>query len=105
MAQFDFLTEYVLELLKQNGLGDLTDEQKKTYLPQLLSQVEERIGLELLPKLSDANMEAFAGLAEKETTTPEEWKAFWYAAIPNFEGELQAILTGFTDEVRGILAK
>jgi hypothetical protein len=49
MAQFDFLTEYVLELLKQNGLGNLSDEQKNAYVPQVLAPVEQRLGLELLP--------------------------------------------------------
>lgn len=103
MPQFDFLTEYVLDLLKQNGMEGLTDEQKNVYIPQLLATAEERIGMALLPKLSDEQLKTFSRMVETEGTTPEAWSAFWKGSVPNFEGEVKMVLKQFAEEVRGIL--
>jgi len=101
----DFLTEFVLKILEENSMGDLTAEQKNVYVPRLQAQLEERIGLELLPKLDKEQMENFVELTNRETATPEEWKNFWYNSIPNFEEELQLVLVKFAEEVKKILTK
>lgn len=103
MAQFDFLTTYIEDLLTQVGLGALTDEQKKIYVPQFVSQVEERLGIELLPKLNRDHLAEFADLIERTGVTAEEWKTFWYGAIPNFDEEIKGILLQFAQEVRQIM--
>jgi len=104
-AQFDFLTDYVLKLLEENGLGDLTDEQKNVYVPQLLGQVEQRLGLALMPKLDDAQLEQFTALVNKSGAGPAEWEAFWKGAIPTFEQDVQNVLTEFGGKVKEILGK
>lgn len=100
MAQATFLASFVEEALANSGLGKLTSEQKRQYVPQITALLEERIGLELLPKLSDTQMEDFAEMAANESATAEEWKAFWEKNIPNFEGEMKRILTDFTKQVQ-----
>lgn len=103
MPQFDFLTEYVLELLKANGFANLTDQQRNVYVPALLAQVQERLGAEFLPKLSVENQNKFAALVEAESVNTDEWKKFWYEAVPNFEEQLKVVLAGFAEEVKQIL--
>jgi len=100
---FDFLIEYVLALLEENGI-ELTDDQKKIYVPQILAQVEMRLGLELLPKLSDDQKTTFAKLANTEGTSAESWRKFWYQALPSFEEDIKNVLIDFSEKVKQILA-
>ena len=100
---FDFLIEYVLALLEENDIK-LTDDQKKMYVPQILAQVEMRLGLELLPKLRDADKEKFTKLSNNENASAEEWKKFWYAAVPTFEEDIKQVLVTFSEKVKQILA-
>ena len=104
MAQFDFLASFVEDVLNQNGLDRLSDEQKRVYVPQVLARLEERIGLELIPKLSDAQVEELGRMLEKNESSPEEWKRFWQTSIPNFEEEVKTILLAFAEDVKRILA-
>jgi len=103
-TQFDFLEGYVEALLIQNGLDNLTEQQKEIYIPQILSHLEQRIGIEMLPKLSEKKIKDFSKLLEKENTSPEEWKDFWYGAVDNFEEEVKQILLAFAERVKQILA-
>ena len=89
-TSFDFLEEYVLKLFEENDLN-LSDAQKNIYVPQVMMHVEQRLGLELMPKLKDEQMKEFADLANKETSQ-EEWKEFWYRAVPTFEEDVKKIL-------------
>ncbi len=103
-SQFNFLNEYLVRLLEENKIS-LTPEQQKTYLPQLLSHAQLRLGIELLPKLSPGNKERFAQLAENEETSADEWRQFWYAAIPTFEEDVKNILMKFSDRVTQLLGE
>ena len=103
--QFDFLAVYIEKVLYENGLDRLSEEQKKIYVPQLTSHLEERIGLEMLPKLSEENLLKFANLAEAEDTSEEDWKNFWYSSISNFEEELKMVLEKFSKSASTILSK
>lgn len=102
MPQTDFLEEFVIKILDESGL-DLNDEQKKIYIPQIQSLLEERIGLVLMPKLSEEDREQFFKLVEDDVSA-EDWTNFWTASIPNFEEELKNILTKFAEEVKQSLA-
>jgi len=83
----------------------LTDEQRRIYVPQVLARLEERIGLEMLPKLSKPQLTQFAKFAESENTTGEQWRDFWYASIPTFEEDLKKIIIAFGEKVSAILSK
>ncbi len=103
MAQFDFLTQYVLELLNSNGFSNLSETQKNVYIPALMSQVQERLGTAFLPQLSSADQNKFAAMVEAESVNVSEWRNFWYAAIPDFDEQLKVVLAGFAEEVTQIL--
>ncbi|PIQ96255.1 MAG: hypothetical protein COV67_10535 [Nitrospinae bacterium CG11_big_fil_rev_8_21_14_0_20_56_8] len=100
--QFDILSNFVENLI--SNVGDLSDEQKRFYVPQVTTLLEERIGLEMLPKLSEAHMEKYTELLERESTTADEWKTFWEMAIPNFQGEIEKILVDFAKEAKEMLS-
>ena len=102
-TQFDFLEHFILDLLAQNGLGELDEDQRALYVPKLLAQLEQRIGLEMMPKLPEDKLDEFALLLDNEQTTAEEWQTFWYGAIEHFEQELQGVLTRFAADVTKIL--
>ncbi len=99
----DFFTGYVEELLVKSDIGELTAEQKNVYIPQLVGLLEERVGLELTPKLDEARMKQFAELVDAETS-PDTWSKFWQGAVPNFQEELKRILGDFAGQVKSILA-
>ena len=100
--QFDFMKEYIEELLLANDVN-LTEEQKSVYVPQLMTQAEQRLGIELLPKLSKESLEEFNDLIQADDTTDEQWKVFWSGALPTLEDDVKEILLKFTDEARDIL--
>ncbi len=101
--QFDFLIEYVLALLDENKI-ELSEEQKKIYVPQILAQVEMRLGSKLLPQLDGKQTDKFVKLSNNENTTPEEWKNFWYESVPSFEEDVKDILVEFAEKTKQILA-
>ena len=101
-GSFNFLVDYVLRLLTDNDIR-LTEEQQKMYVPQLLSQVELRLGLELLPKLNDLQKNQFAAMTNDEHTTAEEWKDFWMASVPTFEEDVKMVLQTFAGRGKELL--
>ncbi len=101
--QFDFLIEYVLALLEENKIS-LAEEQKKIYVPQIMAQVEMRLGLKLLPQLNDKQTDKFVKLSNNENTSPEEWKNFWHDSAPNFEEKVKEVLVEFTEKTKQLLA-
>mgnify|MGYP001559283188 CR=1 FL=1 len=101
--QFDFLIEYVLALLEENKI-ELSEEQKKIYVPQILAQVEMRLGAKLLPKLDGKQTDRFVKLSNNEGASPEEWKAFWHESVPTFEEDVKNILTEFAEKTKQLLA-
>ena len=102
MPQFDFLRQFIEQTLDDVGLGGLTESEKEQYLPQLARQLQERIGIVLLPKLNNADLDRFSKLTE-EGGSAGEWQAFWQSAIPNFEEEFKTVLSDFADDVRKIV--
>lgn len=95
-----FFADYVERVLFSCGLTTLTPAQKQRYIPQITALLEERVGLELLPKLSKDQIERFMEMADDPATTPEKWKNFWYGALPNFEEEMARILSQFSAKAR-----
>jgi len=102
--QFTFLEQYILEVLSQNGLDNLPEELKKSYLPQLMTEAEYRLGLALMPKLSESQIDDFMALVEKEASG-EEMMKFWQGAVPEFQDLVKETLLKFSEEVSGILTK
>jgi hypothetical protein len=87
-----FYNQAAKMILEKGGFGDLTDEQKKEFEPQIAVLVQDRVGIELLPKLDKEQAKEFAELSNVENTTPEQWSTFWNEAVPNFEDEIARIV-------------
>ncbi len=102
MPKLDFLVEYILVLLEENKIN-LTEEQQKVYVPQILAQVELRLGLEIFPKLNDSQKDKFTKLMNDANTTADQWKDFWFSSVPTFEEDVKKVLMNFSDKVRQIL--
>lgn len=103
--QFTFLEEVIVEILKENGFENLTDEQKKTLLPQFVAHAEVRLGAAVMPLLNEASANQLAALAEKPKTSSAEWLKFWTDSIPNFEEVVKEVLQNYAVELGQIFAK
>lgn len=102
--QNDFLHQYIEQVLTQIGITNLSDEQKQSYFPQLAAQLEQRMGLELMPKLNQEQLGQFARLLDNMHTSPEDWNSFWHEAIPDYEDQLHRILQEFANDVKQSLS-
>lgn len=103
LPKFDFLIEYVLALLEKNNIN-LDEEQKKMYVPQILAQLELRLGLELMTKLNDEQKEEFSKMFEDFNTSSEQWNIFWHKSIPTFDEDVNLVLMAFAEKVKKILS-
>jgi len=104
-SHFGFLEEFILNLLKKNGFETLTEEQQLAYVPQFTAQLEERLGLELMPKLSDEQTEAFAEMIERDGVGEEEWLAFWKQAVSTFDEDVMRVMQTFASDMERILSQ
>ncbi|MBU0545952.1 hypothetical protein KKA13_01725 [Patescibacteria group bacterium] len=103
MPEQNFLEEYVLKILQENGFENLSDENRKLMLPQFVAQAEKRIGAALLPLLDEEKAKKFTELAQDEKTTPEIWWNFWNENIPNFTEVVKKELDSYAEEVKKAL--
>lgn len=103
MSSFYF--QIAENILRQGGFGALSPEQMKQYTPTLAALIEERVGIELLPKLNEAQAKQIVDLTEKGNTTEEEWRKFWTAAAPNFESEMARIVGEFAGAAQSAVKK
>lgn len=103
-TKFTFLEEQILSVLESAGLNNLSEENKKRFLPQLSAEAEYRLGLGLLPLLNEEQGEVLTGLIEKEAGA-EEFAKFWQDSVPNLKDVISKILTDFGEECHQILSK
>lgn len=98
--QFDFLRDYVEEILHQGGFNNLNEETKKEFLPRFVAQAELRLGAALLPLLSEAAAKEMAGMIEKQAVNPDQWLSFWQKNIKDFNNVVEKTLRDFAVEVQ-----
>jgi len=102
--QFDFLHDYIIQVLADCGYNDLSEDLKRDYVPQFIAHAETRIGAELLPLLKESMAKDMANLLKSDRTAPEEWAKFWAKNVPNYQDIVQKVLTDFAVELKQILA-
>lgn len=102
-SQFDFLYQRIQKILDENGFENLTEETRDQYLPQLVAEAERRLGVAVLPLLTEDSAKVLVGLMKDEKTTAEEMQTFWTTYIPDFENVIQTALDNFATEVKGIV--
>lgn len=69
------------QFLKDLGLDSLPEEQKKPFLQHIYSELELRVGTRLSDGLSDAQLEEFEKIIDRDMEKIQEWLA---AHAPNY---------------------
>lgn len=59
--------------LKEVGLDQLPEGQKQAFLEQVYSTLEERVGVQLSEGLSDAQLEEFEGIIDRNPEKVSGW--------------------------------
>ena len=72
------------EFLKELGLDQLPEDQQKSLLQHIYSELELRVGERLSQGMSDAQLEEFAGIIDK---TPGVVEGFLAKYAPNYQQE------------------
>lgn len=103
-SQFDFLKQFIEHALDEAGFDTLTEETRGQYVPQFVAEAERRIGLALIPKLTESSATELQQLLEKDDLTPEEIRNFWTHNIPDFEVVVGDTLKSFARELKDTLA-
>jgi len=104
VPKLEFLDQYILLVLKENGFEDLTPENQEQFLPQFTAEAQRRIGLALLPKLDEDSGEKMLDMAANEKTTPEEWQEFWTNSVSDFTEVVKQALLGYAKDLKKVLA-
>ena len=103
-AQFDFLKQFIEHTLDEAGFDSLTEETRAQYVPQFVAEAERRIGLALIPQLTEASASELEALVEREDFTAEEMRNFWTTNIPDFENIVASTLKDFAVELKSTLS-
>lgn len=69
------------DFLKELGLDSLPDEQKKAFLQHIYSELELRVGTKLSDGLSDAQLEEFEKIIDRNEEAVVSWLV---SNAPNF---------------------
>ncbi len=72
------------DFLKELGLDQLPDEQKKPFLQHIYSELELRVGERLSQGMSDAQLDEFANIIDKAPGAVDEFLA---KHAPNYQQE------------------
>lgn len=72
------------QFLKDIGLDSLPDEQKKPFLQHIYSELELRVGTRLSDGLSDAQLEEFEKIIDRDQEKVQAWLA---EHAPNYQSE------------------
>ena len=96
--QFDFVQQRVLEMLKGEGYDQLSEDDQKAYLVQFTAEAERRLGLALLPHLTDQAATELEKVTNQDPT-PDQWYDFWNKNIPNFVELVNKTLEDFGKEI------
>lgn len=70
------------KFLQELGLGQLPENQRRAFLEQVYSSLEGRVGVQLSEGLSDAQLEEFEGIIDRDAEKVRTWLA---AHAPNFQ--------------------
>ncbi len=98
-----FLEEFAEDLLTKLGLPNLTETERQHFLPQIITNLELRLGDVLLPQVPDSAAPEFRSLSANDST-PEQWLAFWQKTVPNFQELVAQVLKDFAQESQNIFA-
>ncbi|MBU0660947.1 hypothetical protein KKG22_02080 [Patescibacteria group bacterium] len=102
--QFDFLNQYIEQLLDQHGFDTLSEESRAQYIPQFVAEAQRRIGLALIDKIDEPAAKQLQGLLEDENISPEKLQQFWQTNVPEFDAIVKQTLDDFAQEFASVMS-
>lgn len=102
MMQENFLVTFVEKALAENGYTNLTEDMKKELVPQFVAQLEQRIGVSMLPNLSVENAEKFTDILKDKNASPKQLIDFWEKAVPNYQEIVKKEMETFLSDLKKI---
>jgi hypothetical protein len=102
--QFDFLNDFIEDMFAGVGMSNLSEETKNQFIPQFTAEAQRRIGLAVLPALSEQAAEQLALLIKSDDITPDGLRAFWETEVPEFQGVVEGTLREFATEFKENIA-
>jgi len=96
--QFDFIKQRVLEILKNQGFDKLSEDDQKAYLTQFSAEAERRLGLAVLPQLSETAVIELEKMTNQDIS-PDQWFEFWNNNVTDFTGLVDKTLKDFAVEI------
>lgn len=72
------------KFLADIGLTGLPDDQKQAFLQHIYEELELRVGTRLSDGLSDAQLEQFEKVIDRDQSTIENWLAQY---VPNYQSD------------------
>lgn len=103
MKENNILEEFVLRVLAECGLDDLSEENKAAYVPQYVAEAQRRVGEALLPLLDENGVEQLAELIKTKEENGEEWWQFWQNKVPNFNQVVATTLEAYAADMKKAL--
>lgn len=103
--QFDFLKNFIEKLFDDSGFGGLDEVSRKQYITLFTTEAERRLGLALMPLLSQQHAKELVRLIETSEITPQQLAEFWKKAVPDFENVVKNTLQSYAEEFKSLLAK
>ena len=70
--------------LEEVGLGGMPEDQKKPFLQHVYDQLEYRVGMRLSDGMSDAQLEEFESIIDKDQQAVDNWIAQY---APQYEAD------------------
>lgn len=92
------LEDLIINILRQHGYDNLTEDDQKAMRVQFTAEAERRLGLAIMPLMSEETARRFADMVEKNQD-PVMWYQFWKDNIPGFEDVVKKTLEDFAVEV------
>lgn len=104
-SQLDYLETFVSKILDEHGFADAPEEIRNAYIPQFVTEAQNRMGAALMPKLSGDAAKELAEMLNNNELTQEQLKAFWEKHVPDYEMIVAQTLDSFAKEVGEVLAE
>ncbi|EKE06817.1 MAG: hypothetical protein ACD_18C00267G0002 [uncultured bacterium] len=104
LAQFDFLKVFIEKTLDEAGFETLSEETRSEYVPQFVAEAERRLGLALIPKLSEESVKNLEKFLQQKDFSLEDLQQFWVDNIPDFQATVEQTLLDFKGELKDIVS-
>ncbi|MFW0838096.1 MAG: DUF5663 domain-containing protein [Candidatus Komeilibacteria bacterium] len=94
----DIIKKFTENLVERLHLDKLPSDMRQRYIEKMSAQAQQRVGLMVMGKLSEDDLDAYESMVVSDKPQPNELLAFLQEKIPNFEKEVEKTLQIFAEE-------